>query len=323
MNIGIITPAPPRSRYGNRVTALRWAQILKKLKHRVRVAQEYQQESYDLLIALHARRSYPAVRRFHRLYPKRPIIVALTGTDLYRDLPDSRAAQKSIEIAARLVVLQPLASRELLPRLRHKVRVIYQSASAIPPGRRRMQTRNREFMVLVIGHLRPVKDPFRAALAARQMPASSRVSVVHLGAAMTADMARQAHAEMRVNPRYRWLGEQPAGRVRRLLERSALCVLSSKLEGGANVLSEAAVADVPVLASRIPGSVGILGPTYPGYFKVGDTHQLAKLLACAETQPDFLARLKVYARRLAPRFDPAREKAAWKRLLDELSGSGR
>jgi putative glycosyltransferase (TIGR04348 family) len=325
VRIGIVTPAPPRSRYGNRVTALRWARILRGLGHRVHTTQAYEGEPYDLLIALHAQRSYPAVSRFHRAHPTRPLIVALTGTDLYRDLPHSRSAQKSLELATLLIALQPKASEELDPHLREKVRVIYQSAPALSPKRRSRQSAasRRSFDVCVIGHLRPVKDPFCAALAARRLPPSSRLRILHVGGAMDEGMADRARLEMRVNPRYQWLGEQPRWRVRQILERSALCVLSSKLEGGANVVSEAIVAGVPLVASRIAGSVGLLGASYPAYFKVGDTQGLARLLNRAETDRAFLTRLASHCRKLAPLFDPRRERGTWSRLLAELNLFGR
>ncbi len=320
MRIGIVTPAPPRSRYGNRVTALRWARILRGLGHRVHTTQAYEGEPYDLLIALHARRSYPSVSRFHRAHPERPLIVALTGTDLYRDLPRSRSAQKAVGLATLLIALQPKASEELETHLRDKVRVIYQSVPLSPKRRpRESPASRRSFDVCVIGHLRPVKDPFRAALAARRLPSSSRVRILHVGAAMDERMANRARFEMRVNPRYRWLGEQPRWRVRQILERSALCVLSSKLEGGANVVSEAIVAGVPLVASRIAGSVGLLGENYPAYFKVGDTEELARLLNRAETDRAFLTRLDSHCRKLVPLFDPRRERSAWGRLLAELN----
>lgn len=137
-------------------------------------------------------------------------------------------------------------------------------------------------------------------------------------------MSRQAElkaqAEMRINPRYCWLGAQPAWRVRRVLERSRLFILSSRMEGGANALGEAIVSDTPVLASRIPGSSGILGEDYPGYFKVGDTRELARLMARAETDRAFLEDLRDRCRHLVGLFDPAREEMEWAELIDELSG---
>ena len=107
MKVLITTPAPPRSRYGNRVTALRWARILKELGHQVTVSQAYEDGDYDLLVALHARRSHPSVDRWRRLHPNKPLIVALSGTDLYHDLKQSKQARKSLELATRIIVLQP------------------------------------------------------------------------------------------------------------------------------------------------------------------------------------------------------------------------
>ena len=337
MNIGIVTPAPPRSRYGNRVTALRWARILRKSGHLVSVKQAFGGERFGLLIALHAHRSCDSITRFHRDHPDTPIIVALTGTDLYGDLERGPSVLESLELATRIVALQPKALDGLPPRLREKTRVIYQSVAATtntaPDARvcadsqptssmRRARSlssgEGSTFDVCVIGHLRPVKDPFRAAIAARRLPASSRIRVIHVGGAMTEQAAVWASAEMKTNARYRWLGEQPAWRVRRILERSCVFVLSSRMEGGANALGEAIVAGTPVLASRISGSVGILGEEYAGYFEVGNTSELARLMSRAETDKKFFAELKRHCGRLVSLFDPAMEEAAWATLLEEL-----
>src|SRR6202162_1861386 len=131
MKIGIVTPAPPRSRYGNRVTALRWARILRNLGHAVIIRQAYEGEAFDMLIALHAHRSFASITRFHREHPDTPIIVALTGTDLYGDLGRSSRVRVSLELATRIVGLQPKAPDALRPRLREKTRVIYQSVAAL------------------------------------------------------------------------------------------------------------------------------------------------------------------------------------------------
>jgi putative glycosyltransferase (TIGR04348 family) len=331
MRIGIVTPAPRDSRSGNRITALRWAKILRRLGHRVSISQSYDDESYDLLVALHARRSRASIIKFRRQNPEAPIIVALTGTDLYRDLQKNHLPQKSLEIANGIVVLQPKAIEELRPGLRRKARVIYQSVEELPGpistiGKARKATvkerdrnvrSNDSFVVCVIAHLRAVKDPFRTAMASRLLTDNSQVRVVQLGAAMTEAMVVRARNEMQVNQRYRWLGEQPRSRVRRILAKSNLCVLSSRIEGGANALSEAIVASVPILASRIDGNVGILGTDYPGLFDVGDTEQLARLLARAENHQEYLAELRDRCEKLAPLFDPRREEQAWEDLISD------
>ena len=312
MRIGIITPAPPRSTYGNRITALRWARILKSLGHRVTISKEYGGERHDLLLALHARRSYSSIRRFNKEHPKSPVIVALTGTDLYRDIRRDKLARKSLDIATRIVALQPKALEELKPNWRGKTRVIYQSVELAP-----RDSRKANFDVCVIGHLRTVKDPFRAAMAARLLPPSSRIRILQLGQAMTPAMEKRARAEALRNTRYRWLREQSRPRTLKLLAQSQLCVISSRLEGGANVMSEAIVASVPVLASRVAGNVGILGKDYPGLFPVGNSQQLAQLLRRAECDAKFLAQLKSRIKKLTPLFDPVNEKKAWADLISE------
>jgi putative glycosyltransferase (TIGR04348 family) len=316
MRILVVTPAPPGTATGNRVTAVRWTRILRGLGHRVTLAREYRGHRADLLVALHARKSSPSIARFRRERPAAPVVVALTGTDLYADLRSSAAARRSLDFATRLVVLQPMAVQALPGRARGKVRVILQSAAAPRP---RPGARTGMFDACVLGHLRRVKDPFRAPAAARLLPSSSRIRVLHVGEAIEPGMAARARTEQRRNPRYRWLGSLPHARARKVLARSRLLCLTSRLEGGANVLSEAAVAGVPVLCSRIDGSVGLLGLGYPGYFPVGNTRALARLLRRAETDPRFYARLRHGTRRLARLVRPERERAAWASLLAELT----
>jgi len=315
MQIALITPVPVHSRQGNRVTALRWARFLKTLGHQVTVAQEYDGRAYDAMVALHARRSFAAIWRFHTLYPARPLLVALTGTDLYGDIHTSAEAQQALEVASRLLLLQPRGIAELPPHLHGKARVVYQSVQRLPTLPPKAQ---KTFDVCVLGHLRPVKDPFRTALAARLLPATSRLRVLHVGKALEPDMLQQAQDEMRHNPRYHWLGEVPRWRALRILAGSHVMVLSSLSEGGANVISEALAMGVPIVASHIDGSIGLLGEDYPGYFAVQDTAALARLLTRVETEPGFYATLADWAKRLAPLVEPQRELHTWADLLKEF-----
>lgn len=315
VRITLVTPSSSARLNGNQVTARRWASIFKRLGHAVTMHTEYDGRPCDLLVALHARKSYDSIRRFRQLSPNLPLVVVLTGTDLYGDLPSSGEARRSLELATRLVALQERALEEIPPRLQRKTHVIYQSAK---PLSRLPAPPRTHFRVCVVGHLRPEKDPFRTTLAARQLPADSRLKIVHVGCALTEDMEARSRAEMSRNPRYQWLGELPHGQTRRLLASSHLLVLTSRVEGSSNVLSEALVCSVPVLASRIPGIMGTLGEDYAGYFSVGDTRALAQLLYRAETDPEFYQRLKKQSQVAARLADPAREEAAWKKLLQEV-----
>ena len=318
LRILIVTPARKGSRKGNRTTADRWARLLRELGHHVTITNALRQQRFDLIIGLHARYSAEVIRQVDRSEPGCPIVLAMTGTDLYRDLHRRReraVVVRSLQLADRIVVLHDRAVNDLPRFARDKTRVIYQSvASPTAPVR----LADDRFDVVVAGHLRAVKDPFRTAYAVRNLPVDSKIHVTHIGTALTTSMAMRAEREMQVNPRYHWLGELPRQQFLRRLARGRLMVLSSKMEGGANVISESIVHGVPVLATRISGSIGLLGPNYPGYFPVGDTEALRRKLLSAERDPTYYQRLKAQCAARASRFEPARERESWKRLLREL-----
>lgn len=273
MKIALVTPARPGSRSGNRHTALRWAAFLRAAGHRVTVMTEWDGSPADVMLALHARRSHPSIEEFPG-----PVVLALTGTDLYQDIHTSAEARRSIELAQRLIVLQARAADEL----ERRANVVVQSSAT------RLRHRPvRKFRLCVIGHLRAVKDPLLTLRALRYVKRD--VEVVQLGALLEKGLKPRTK-----DPRYRWLGSVPHGRALKWLASSHALVISSRLEGGANVVCEALRIGVPVLASRIPGNVGLLGEGYAGYFPVGDERALARLI---EKDPRFYRKLK---RQIAP-----------------------
>jgi len=282
MRIVLVTPAGPKNRTGNRNTAVRWAKMLRELGHRATVATAWDGRPADLMLALHARRSHDSIRRFHETYPERPLVVALTGTDLYRDIRRDASAQDSMRRATLLVTLQEQGPLELGAALRKKTRVIYQSAQGGEPARPRTR-----FNVCVVGHLREEKDPFRCAYALPYVPADSRIHVRHLGRAMDKHYEREALQLSKKEPRYRWLGEVAHWRAREVMRHSHVMVISSRMEGGANVVSEALAMGLPVIASDVPGNAGMLGRDYAGLFPLEDEKALAALLVRAETDPAF------------------------------------
>ena len=315
MNVTLVSPAPVTSLGGNRTTSVRWQRLLEELGHPTNLVQSWQGDEAEVLIALHAQKSFESIRRFHEVRQGAPLVVALAGTDLYRDLDQGDEVLRALEMATRVVALQP-AALERLPRAMHdKAHVILQSAEPPPSPPETLPDR---FEVSLLSHLRAIKDPLMAAVATRRLPATSRIVVRHAGAALDQELGEQARKETETNPRYRWLGPLPFDRACELLASSRLMVLSSRDEGGANVVSEAIVAGVPVLSTDIPGSRGLLGDDYPGYFPVGDDKGLASLLLRAESEPEYLAELQEHCVRLRPGFAPERERTAWQELLGSV-----
>lgn len=316
LKIGIITPTVAQTATGNVMTAVRYARIFKQLGHRPEVVYSYDGQPFDVLIALHARRSHASIQAFADRRPDRPLVVVLTGTDLYQDIKTDADAQRSLELATRLVVLQRAGLVELPAPHQAKTWVIYQSAQEI---RASVQPPSTYFRVSVIGHLRPEKDPFRTALAARRLPAASRMRVLHIGHALSPEMEEMATRETATNPRYRWQGGLPYWRTRQLLAASHLTAITSLMEGSSNVLCEALTTPVPVAASRISGLIGTLADDYAGYFPVEDTEALADLLWKAESDPAFYDELRTGCARVAPLVHPDNERNCWADLLADVT----
>jgi putative glycosyltransferase (TIGR04348 family) len=312
--IEIVTPAGAGTRNGNRHTATRWASMLRGAGHRVAVRVTWEGERCDALIALHARRSHASILRYREKRPDAPLIVVLTGTDLYRDLPASAEARRSLELADRLVVLQEAALRELSFPFRKKAHVVYQSSSTAlrqsPPDKR--------FRITVVGHLRGEKDPFRAVQALALLPSYENIELIQIGGALDPALGAEAGGWMRREPRYRWLGSLPHARTLGWIARSHALVVSSVMEGGANVIAEAARIGTPVLASRVSGNLGMLGRGYPGYFGLYDEAGLARLIARAADDASYYTKLKLALRVRRPEFAPAAERSALLQVVRSL-----
>jgi len=304
MRIALVTPARPGTRSGNRHTALRWAAFLRKAGHRVAIATEWNGAPADAMLALHARRSHASIKAFPG-----PVILALTGTDVYGDIHHSPEARESLRIADRLIVLQPKAAEELATK--KPIHVVVQSSST----RLRHEPVKDPFRICVIGHLRAVKDPLLTLRALQYV--SQEIEVVQLGELLEPELRPKTR-----DTRYRWLGSVPHARALKWLASSHAMVISSRMEGGANVVCEALRIGVPILASRISGNVGLLGERYGGYFKVGNERDLARLIERA-MEKSFYRKLKSQAARLRPTVAPGNEARALLASVASLSRSPR
>jgi len=312
-HIHIVSPASARENNGNWQTASRWQRHLAR-RYRVTIGPGWQAGDAvpDLLIALHARRSAAALAAFTDAHPARPALLVLTGTDLYRDIHEDAAARASLERARALVVLQPRGLDELPAALRAKARVVYQSAPRLRPARPRLPPD-----VAMIGHLRAEKDP-QTFMDAARLVETRGVRLLHIGAALDAELGRRARATEHAAPAYRWLGALPHMATRRRLRRCHAMVIASRMEGGANVIIEAVTSGVPVLASNVAGNVGMLGEDYAGLFAPGDAQALAQLIDRSVLDARFLGRLRRQCAARAALFAPEAERARLLDLVDNL-----
>ena len=301
------------------MTALRWQGFLEELGYSVEVTESWSQDDTGFLIALHAYRSHQSIVAFKKKYPKRPIVLVLTGTDLYRDIENHSEVIQSMEMADQLIILQSCAVDLIPADLRYKVQVIYQSVEVeFDIGNEDSATKD-DFVVSIIGHLREEKDPFRVVRSLPLLPADSKIMVKHLGQAMNSQMKDQATHFNATIDRYHWLGEVSHADALRILSQSRLMVISSRMEGGAHVVSEAIALGIPVIASDIPGNRGLLGEDYPGYYPVADENALATLLYRAEKTPSFYASLQKHIDLRRELINPASEKQAIQAMVNALT----
>ncbi len=305
MKILLHSPASTVRRNGNHQTASEWMRMLEEAGHSVRLISGYEGEEADVLIALHAVKSSRAVLDFRQSHPDGKVIVALTGTDIYP--APTELGFEVIQSADALITLQKKAVQQVPESCREKVSLVIQSAKRLYD---RPEEMSPFFDVCVIGHLRNVKDPLLAAEAARLLPSSSRIRILHAGGILEEKYTALVAREERQNHRYEWLGELSESDTSRLIASSRLMVLSSLNEGGARVVGEALVHGTPVLSTRIDGVEGLLEETYPGFFPVGDAKALSVLLQRCEEESKFYEALRLEALRFADQFSPERECSA-------------
>ncbi len=317
----IVTPALADANNGNWQTARRWAQLLSG-HYRVRLSRQWTGQGEgdagdDLLLALHARRSADSIAAWARLRPGRGLVVALTGTDLYRDITSDAAAQRSLALAQRLIVLQEQGPLALPESLREKCRVVFQSST---PRATRDKTA-RHLRVVVVGHLRAEKSPQTVWAAACALAPGEGIHIDHLGHALDPALGEAARQTQAACPHYRWLGGVSHASARDRIQRAHLLLHPSQMEGGAHVIMEAVLSGTPVLASRIAGNVGMLGAGYDGYFPPGDVGALLRLLrdcrADMAAPASTLARLQAQCASRAPLFQRDAERH---HLLQALAG---
>jgi putative glycosyltransferase (TIGR04348 family) len=310
-SIVIVTPALAAANNGNWQTARRWARLLGRA-YRIDLTDRWEGGAQDCMIALHARRSAPSMQAWRQRAPGRPLVLALTGTDLYRDIDTHPEARAWVADAERLVVLNTLGARRLPADAQARAVTVLQSCGERQP----LARSGRHLRALMVGHLRDEKDPLTYLRAARRLAGRADIRLDHVGAPLDADLGAQAAALDAAGIGYRWLGERPHEATRRRIQAAHVLVHASRMEGGAHVVIEAMRSGTPVIASRIDGNLGLLGEDHPALFEPGDDAALAALLERARDEPDWLRMLTERSVARSPRFSPEAESRS---LLDLLA----
>ena len=312
----IVTPALAAANNGNWQTARRWARLLSPA-YRVRITDRWHGGDEALMIALHARRSAPSALAWRAAHPARPLVLVLTGTDLYRDIDVDAAARHALALADALVVLNERGAQRLPEAVRAKARAVLQSC----PTRATLPRTPRHLRALMVGHLRDEKDPLTYLRAVQRLAHRQDLCFDHIGAALDPALGTQARALAARQPSYRWLGAVPHSAARRRIQAAHVLVHASRMEGGAHVVMEALRSGTPVLASRIDGNVGLLGADYGGYFPAGDDAALAAQLARCRDDAAMLSGLRAQCDSRAACFAPETEAAGLRQLVAALLGS--
>lgn len=304
LNVVIVSPALAAANNGNWQTAQRYARMLRSFC-RVRIVQQWDGSAQDqVMIALHARRSYASIADWHVRHGSRGLVVVLTGTDLYRDIQSDPEAQQSLRWAHTLVVLQAEGIQAVPEMHRSKAVVAFQSTST----RQTLPKTSRHLRAIMVGHLRAEKSPTTFFKVAQLLREHKDLYLQHVGGEHDPALAQQAHQTAAQCPHYVFLGARSHEATRRLIQRAHILVHPSVMEGGAHVVMEAVCSGVPVIASLIPGNIGMLGSDYAGFFPTGDADALAQLLLRVRRDPDFYAHLQQQCALRAPLFAPARER---------------
>lgn len=300
------------SQKGNSITARRISSLLGKAGQNARAICDEQLPACDTLIALHATKTLHHSRRFKRDNPQGNLIIYLTGTDLYRELPAGNPDFfEALELADYLVVSQSISLSSIPVIYQHKARVV--TASVELPEITSIATPPQPSLALV-GHLRAVKNPFLLTHALALLP-DLDIHAYSIGESREEEMSATARKWEQREERYRWLGNLPHSDALGWMQQVTATLNTSHLEGGANSIAESIVLGTPVLASRIEGNLGMLGDDYAGYFTPNSPTELANLIHRTVTDPAFLAQLQQQVKARQANFSTEQETAGWLTII--------
>ncbi len=316
MKIAITSPFPVDSTQGNSVSARRIARLIEQSGHSVVNLHKSHCCDADIGIFLNAWRSSEEIARFASESSGK-LVVVLTGSDIYPlDGKISAQTRHSLSLADAIVITH----NQGITKLEHPC--IVEIGKSIDPLTIATETnpadQQRKWSEgVMVSHLREQKNPF---LYLRALPhIGSHLSISHYGTATDTTYAEEAASAE--SAAYQWLGAIPREELLKQLANAGFLLNTSYLEGSSNAICEALWLGVPVIASAIPGNIGVLGSDYPGLFRSDDPIDLARVLNQYASEPVFREELMGHTQRLAHHLDPTREQSDWHTLLSILGSS--
>ncbi len=316
MKVIVTTPYGRDSLQGNTVTALRVISILEEAGvDAMMLCRGEEMQRADVIIALHARKSSHYLADFMELNPEGKVIVYLTGTDLYDDVPSGcLICMKSMELADGLVVSQGASLGSVPEGFLAKSAVVRKSIH-LPEGLIGGCDTEPD-LFLFVGHMRAVKQPFMGVEALQLLDDSVRFML--LGKEVDPGLGKLAEGWQVRDPRFKWLGGLGYVETLGWMKRSVVTVNTSLMEGGSNSVGESIVLGVPVLATRIEGNVGMLGEDYAGYFDVDDEQGLSDLMYKVLNDPSYLEMLREQVRVRGEKFSRENEARDWVSVIERI-----
>ncbi len=315
MRVLVTTPYGIDSLQGNTITAKRIVSLLQESDLDAKVVSDGDDFSdADVLLALHARKSAHFIDEFLRLNSEGKVILYLTGTDLYADIPRGcPISARSMQLVDALVVSQDASLHSVPEQYRSKALAIYTSIQ-LPECE--LNSANEGVPIFsCIGHLRAVKQPFMAVKALQLLGAEVQLKL--LGNVVDEGMDDVVRDWQEKDHRFQWLGGVSHEEAIQWSNRSLITLNTSLMEGGANSIGESIVLGVPVLASRVEGNIGMLGGDYAGYFSVDSEQELADLMQRVLHDKVFLEHLRQQVKVRSVMFTRENEKQGW---LDLIKG---
>ncbi len=289
--IKIYSPSRDSAVTGNYVTSKRYAYHLQNLGYRVFVYNGFEEkvnvEGVRCAFVLHAEKGSHVIKE---LAAKNvPVVLVLTGTDLYRDIISTKNSKKercfrSIQLASAIVVLHENAVSDLLKVVsfpRERIFVVLQSVVDFKKRTFLFKKKN-HYKILLLSNIRKEKGIIVAISGflefQKNIDARTKFTLDHIGGVLDQGYFKKITNLLEGVKSVSFLGSIEKDKLQTMLASYDLLLHSSFIEGGSLVIQEAQNAGLPIIASDISCHAALLGSAYVGLHSVGSAKDVSEKL---------------------------------------------